>query len=76
LKHLPDLVDSGVPVLAGLSRKSMIGKLLDLPVEQRLHPSVALAVIAVMQGARLVRVHDVAPTVQALAMCVAVEQAE
>ncbi|BCO30854.1 dihydropteroate synthase [Thiohalobacter sp. COW1] len=76
LKHLPDLVDSGVPVLVGLSRKSMIGKLLDLPVEQRLQPSVALAVIAVMQGARIVRVHDVAPTVQALAMCAAVEQAE
>ncbi|BAZ94091.1 dihydropteroate synthase [Thiohalobacter thiocyanaticus] len=76
LKHLPDLVDSGVPVLVGLSRKSMIGKLLDLPVERRLQPSVALAVIAVMQGARIVRVHDVAPTVQALAMCAAVEQAE
>lgn len=76
LKHLPDLVDSGVPVLAGLSRKSMIGKLLDLPMEQRLQPSVALAVIAVMLGARIVRVHDVAPTVQALAMCAAVEQAE
>lgn len=76
LKHLPELVDSGVPVLAGLSRKSMIGRLLGLPVEQRLQPSVALAVIAVMQGARIVRVHDVAPTVQALAMCAAVEQAE
>lgn len=76
LKHLAEVADSGVPVLVGLSRKSMIGKLLDLPVGQRLHPSVALAVMAVMQGARIVRVHDVGPTVQALAMCAAVEQAE
>ncbi|RRQ20725.1 dihydropteroate synthase [Thiohalobacter thiocyanaticus] len=76
LKHLRELADSGVPVLVGLSRKSMIGKLLDLPVEQRLHPSVALAVIAVMRGASIVRVHDVAATAQALAMCAAVEQAE
>lgn len=76
LKHLGELADSGLPVLVGLSRKSMIGKLLDLPVEQRLHPSVALAVIAVMRGASIVRVHDVAATVQALAMCAAVEQAE
>ncbi|MFL6648085.1 MAG: dihydropteroate synthase [Sulfurifustaceae bacterium] len=60
------------PVLAGLSRKSMIGKLLDLPVDQRLHPSVALALIAVQNGARIVRVHDVAPTVQALRMLEAV----
>lgn len=76
LKHLGELADSGLPVMVGLSRKSMIGKLLDLPVEQRLHPSVALAVIAVMRGASIVRVHDVAATVQALAMCAAVEQAE
>lgn len=76
LKHLGELADSGLPVLVGLSRKSMIGKLLDLPVEQRLHPSVALAVIAVMRGASIVRVHDVTATVQALAMCTAVEQAE
>lgn len=75
LKHLAEVADSGVPVLVGLSRKSMIGKLLELPVEQRLHPSVALAVIAVMRGASIVRVHDVAATVQALAMCAAVEQA-
>ena len=76
LKHLAELADAGLPVLVGLSRKSMIGKLLDLPVGERLHPSVALAVMAVMQGARIVRTHDVAPTVQALAMCAALEQAE
>jgi dihydropteroate synthase len=58
----------GPPVLAGLSRKSMIGKLLGLPVERRMHASVALALIAVQNGARIVRVHDVGPTVEALRM--------
>jgi dihydropteroate synthase len=56
----------GAPVLAGLSRKSMIGKLLGLPMERRLHASVALALLAVQNGARIVRVHDVGPTVEAL----------
>jgi dihydropteroate synthase len=50
----------------------MIGKALGLPVEQRLHASVALAVMAVQQGARIVRVHDVGPTVEALHMWSAV----
>lgn len=76
LKRLPVLVDSGYPVLAGLSRKSLIGKILGLPVDQRLAPSVVLAVLAVWQGARIVRVHDVAETVQAVHLCQAVRQAE
>ena len=76
LKHLPILVETGHAVLAGLSRKSLIGSVLGLPVEQRLQPSVALAVLAVWQGARIVRVHDVAATVQAVRMCAAVRQAE
>jgi len=75
LKHLDRLAETGYPVLVGLSRKSMIGALLDLPVEERLHASVALAVLAVERGARVVRAHDVAPTVQALAMCQAVAEA-
>jgi len=61
-----------VPVLAGLSRKSMIGKLLGLPVENRVHASVALAVMAAQQGASILRVHDVAETVQAVRMLEAV----
>lgn len=69
LKALPDLVEAGYPVLVGLSRKSMMGALLGLPVEQRLAPSLALAVLAVWLGARIVRAHDVADTVQALRMC-------
>ncbi|HEY9199347.1 MAG TPA: dihydropteroate synthase [Gammaproteobacteria bacterium] len=76
LKRLPMLVDAGYPVLAGLSRKSMIEKLLGLPVDQRLAPSVALAALAVWQGARIVRVHDVAATVQAVRICRAVLQAD
>ncbi len=72
LRGLKKLGNLGLPVLAGLSRKSMIGKALGLPVEQRLHASVALALMAVQQGARIVRVHDVGPTVEALRMWQAV----
>lgn len=72
LRGLTALVETGYPVLVGLSRKSMIGAVLDLPVEQRLAPSLALAVLAVWQGARLVRAHDVRPTAEAIAMAEAV----
>jgi len=61
----------GLPVLVGLSRKSMIGKLLELEVGERLPASIALAVLAVERGAVLVRTHDVAATWQALQMNVA-----
>lgn len=54
------------PLLVGLSRKSMIGRLLGIPVERRVHASVALALLAVQNGARIVRVHDVAATVEAI----------
>jgi dihydropteroate synthase len=67
LRGLPSLGVLGVPVLVGLSRKSMIGALLDdAPVGERLHGSVAAALLAVERGAAIVRVHDVGPTVQAL----------
>ena len=56
----------GLPVLAGLSRKTMIGKLIDKPVEQRMAGSIAAALFAVAKGARIVRVHDVAETVDAI----------
>ena len=55
-----------LPVLAGLSRKSMIGAVVGRPVEQRLAGSLAGALAAVAQGARIVRVHDVAETVDAI----------
>lgn len=62
----------GLPVLVGVSRKSMIGQVLDRPVEQRLHGSVALAALAVGKGAKIIRVHDVAETVDAVRMIEAV----
>ncbi|HCT9737926.1 TPA: dihydropteroate synthase [Morganella morganii] len=56
----------GLPVLAGMSRKSMIGQLMDVPPDERVAGSVACAVIAVMKGAQIIRVHDVKETVQAM----------
>lgn len=72
LKGLEKLNCLGVPVLAGLSRKSMIQKELGLPVDQRLPASLALALIAVGNGARILRVHDIRETVEAVRMYEAV----
>jgi dihydropteroate synthase len=58
--------DIGLPLLAGLSRKSTIGHITGKPVEQRLAGSIGGALVAAMNGARIVRVHDVAETVDAL----------
>lgn len=66
LAALPKIVAQGMPVLAGLSRKSMIGRLLGRPVEDRLIGSVTLALLAAQRGAHILRVHDVAETVDAL----------
>lgn len=63
--------DLGVPVLVGMSRKSMLGKLLDRPVDQRLHAGTAAATLAAWSGASLIRVHDVAATVDAMAVVAA-----
>jgi dihydropteroate synthase len=69
LKYLHGMMDTlRLPVLAGLSRKSMIGAITGKPVDQRLAGSLAGALIAVENGARIVRVHDVAPTVDAIAV--------
>ncbi|WP_029681228.1 dihydropteroate synthase [Thioalkalivibrio sp. ALR17-21] len=68
-RHLPDLVGDGRPVLVGVSRKSMIGALLgQRPVAERGSGSVAAALLAAQQGARILRVHDVAATADALAI--------
>lgn len=69
LRRLGEFRDLGPPLLVGLSRKSMIGKILDAPPPERLHGSLAAAVIAAWQGAAIVRAHDVKATVQALAVC-------
>lgn len=68
--------ETGVPVLAGVSRKSMIGAVTGRPVEQRLAGSLAAALAAVAHGAAIVRVHDVAETVDALKVWAAVEQSK
>lgn len=72
LQQLHRLVACGYPVLVGLSRKSLIGKVLGLPVDKRLYPGIALAVLAVWKGAALVRCHDVQATREAIEMCQAV----
>jgi dihydropteroate synthase len=64
LRRLPELVALDRPVLVGPSRKSFIGKLLDLPVERRLMGTAAAVASAVLLGAHLVRVHDVAEMVE------------
>ncbi len=73
LAQLQRIVGMGLPVLVGMSRKSMIGAVLDqAPADQRLVGSVAAAVIAARAGARLIRVHDVRATVEAMAVVRAV----
>jgi len=69
LKRLGEFHVLGVPVLVGLSRKSMFGKLLDAPVDERLYGGLAAAVIAAWQGAKIIRTHDVKATVEALHVC-------
>jgi dihydropteroate synthase len=62
-----------LPVLVGISRKSMLGAILDKPVSERLYAGLAAVVIAYRKGARLFRVHDVGPTRDALAVCDALQ---
>ena len=76
LAHQSDLLALGYPLLAGWSRKSSLGAVTGLDVEQRLLPSVAAALLAVERGARIVRVHDVRETVQALAVWRAMDAAQ
>jgi dihydropteroate synthase len=67
LRHIGQMQrELGLPVLAGLSRKSMIGAVTGKPVDQRLAGSLAGALACVAHGARIVRVHDVAETVDAI----------
>ncbi len=62
LNNLEELVKLGYPVLAGPSRKSFIGQVLDVPLDQRLEGSLAACAVAVMNGASILRVHDVQQT--------------
>lgn len=72
LRGLESITSLGRPVLVGLSRKSMIGAILDTPVDRRLYGSLALAVLAVVWGASILRVHDVGPTLEALTVTQAI----
>ncbi len=73
LKNLNVIAKLGYPLLAGISRKSMIGQILDdRGAEQRLYGSLAAAVIAAMKGASILRVHDVRATVDAIRVTTAV----
>jgi dihydropteroate synthase len=75
-RRLAELHSFGLPLLVGVSRKSMIGQVLDRPVGERLYGSLALAALAVAKGARILRVHDVAETVDVVRMVAAVESAK
>ncbi|EMN0828848.1 dihydropteroate synthase [Providencia alcalifaciens] len=66
LANLEQFHNFGLPLLAGMSRKSMIGQLLNVSPQERLAGSLTCAVIAAMQGAHIIRVHDVKETVQAM----------
>ena len=76
LRHLDRFTDLAAGVLVGVSRKSMIGLLLKAPVDERLSGSLAAAVVALWQGANIIRTHDVRETVQALCVCAAARAAE
>ena len=72
-KRLPELLDLQYPLLVGVSRKSMIGHILNQPVDQRLYGSLALAVMALERGAKILRVHDVEQTMDVLKIFNAVQ---
>ena len=76
LKHLARFEELGVALAVGLSRKSMLATLTGRELDQRTAGSVALAAIAVLNGARIVRAHDVAATVDAIRVAAAVSQGE
>lgn len=75
LAHLDAFAELGCPLLLGVSRKSLFGKLLGLPVERRLIPSVAAAALAIPQGVAIIRAHDVRATVEAVQTAAAIRRA-
>ncbi|MBC2680598.1 dihydropteroate synthase [Pseudomonas baltica] len=75
-KHMQALHALGRPLLVGVSRKSMVGLALNKPVAERLNGSLALAALAMTKGAKILRVHDVAETIDVVRMIAAVEAAE
>ena len=76
LKSLSRFKSLAVPLMVGMSRKSMIGTITQKPVDQRLYGSISCAVIAAMSGADIIRVHDVHQTLDAIAVVNALNQTE
>jgi dihydropteroate synthase len=74
LRRLGELATGELPVLVGLSRKSIAGTLTGRSAGDRVHGSIALAVVAAMHGARIIRAHDVAATVDALKVVAAASE--
>lgn len=72
MRRLPELTAGPWPVLVAASRKDVVGETLDLPLDQRLEGSLALVALAVLHGAAIVRVHDVAASVRVVRMTEAV----
>ncbi|MEQ1581626.1 MAG: dihydropteroate synthase [Steroidobacteraceae bacterium] len=75
LAHLPDLQVAGCPIMVGVSRKSMFAALLGRDMDQRLAGGVAVAAAAVLAGASIIRTHDVAATIDAVRVAMALRQA-
>lgn len=76
LHHLGKMQEFGFPVLLGASRKSVIGKTLNEPVENRLSGTIATSVLAVMNGCHFIRVHDVLENIRAIRMTEAILNSE
>lgn len=75
IQHLHELTDIGLPLLVGLSRKAVLGQIAGGDELQRLHAGIAASVISAMKGAKILRVHDVKATVDALKIVTAVTSA-
>jgi dihydropteroate synthase len=74
LRRLHELHGLGRPLVVGTSRKSMIGMILDLPVERRLHGTLATVASAALSGCHVVRVHDVGPALEVVTVCEAIRR--
>jgi dihydropteroate synthase len=72
-RGLTELSELGFPLVVGLSRKSMIGSILNKPTDDRLFGSIAFAILAVQKGVQILRVHDVSATADALKILSVVE---
>ncbi len=76
LHHLDSFTDLGVPLMVGPSRKSFIGRILDLPPSERMEGTAAAVAIAIFQGARMIRVHDIQPLARVARVAEAIRREE